>query len=123
MSEHFCQLHNCKFYKNEKNGKTWYSHKIKDGSGYCNEQKEGDNVQRPASTPPPIEWPETKPNIPPEVKELADQVKAKLDAPVKGDTRDRSMSISYAKDLAVAGKITPGEITAYADVFLHYITK
>jgi hypothetical protein len=38
--EHFCTVHNCSFYKNEKNGKTWYSHKIKGGSGYCNESKE-----------------------------------------------------------------------------------
>ncbi len=39
MAEHFCLIHNCKFYKNEKEGKVWYSHKIKDGLGYCNEPK------------------------------------------------------------------------------------
>ena len=49
--EHYCQTHQCKFYKNEKNGKTWYSHKIKGGDGYCNEPKgQADVVQ---ATPSP----------------------------------------------------------------------
>ncbi len=50
MTEHFCQIHNYKFYKNEKDGKTWYSHKIKGGTGYCNEPK-GELEQQ--SKPPP----------------------------------------------------------------------
>lgn len=40
--DHFCKEHNCKFYRNEKNGEVWYSHKIKDGANagkYCNEVK------------------------------------------------------------------------------------
>lgn len=38
-TEHWCKEHGCKFYKNEKNDQVWYSHKIKDGSGYCSEKK------------------------------------------------------------------------------------
>ena len=38
---HFCKEHNTKFYKNDKNGEVWYSHKIKgtDPVKYCNEPK------------------------------------------------------------------------------------
>ncbi len=50
--EHYCKIHSCKFYKNEKDGRTWYSHKIKDGSGYCNEPKgEETMVSTPIKTP------------------------------------------------------------------------
>ncbi len=40
--EHYCTTHNCKFYKNEKNGEIWYSHKIagSNPTKYCNEPKE-----------------------------------------------------------------------------------
>lgn len=43
LGQHYCQLHNSKFYKNEKdrNGelKVWYSHKILDGQGFCTEKE------------------------------------------------------------------------------------
>lgn len=40
--DHWCAEHNCQFYRNEKNGEVWYSHKIKNGPNagrYCNEGK------------------------------------------------------------------------------------
>lgn len=43
QGNHFCTTHNTRFYLNEKNGKKWYSHKIKEGpgaGGYCNEPQE-----------------------------------------------------------------------------------
>lgn len=43
QTAHYCQIHNSKFYKNEKhvNGeaKIWYSHKILDGQGFCVEKE------------------------------------------------------------------------------------
>jgi hypothetical protein len=43
MNTHYCDLHNSKFYKNERkdvNGeiKTWFSHKMLDGKGFCVEK-------------------------------------------------------------------------------------
>lgn len=42
LNLHYCQTHNSKFYRNEKqvNGepKVWYSHKILDGQGFCTEK-------------------------------------------------------------------------------------
>ncbi len=48
-AQHYCRDHNTKFFKNEKldkNGElsVWYSHKLSDGSGFCNE-KENSNQQ------------------------------------------------------------------------------
>ncbi len=40
MTAHFCTIHNCKFYENKKGDRTWWSHKIKGGDGYCNEPKD-----------------------------------------------------------------------------------
>lgn len=43
QGNHFCPVHNTRFYLNEKSGKKWYSHKIKDGPDagkYCNEPQE-----------------------------------------------------------------------------------
>lgn len=42
-AQHYCQMHNSKFYKNEKERdgelKVWYSHKILDGQGFCTEKE------------------------------------------------------------------------------------
>jgi hypothetical protein len=44
LNTHYCQEHQTKFFRNEKidsnNGQSnvWYSHKIKDGSGFCVEK-------------------------------------------------------------------------------------
>ena len=38
-----------------------------------------------------------------------------------GDTRDRAVALSYAKDLACHGKIELGDMRKYADGFLDYI--
>jgi hypothetical protein len=41
LQGHYCEMHNTKFYRNEKvkDGKldVWYSHKKADGSGFCTE--------------------------------------------------------------------------------------
>ena len=34
---HYCEEHGCKFYQNEKDGRQWYSHKVKGTDRYCNE--------------------------------------------------------------------------------------
>jgi len=40
---------------------------------------------------------------------------------IRDDTKERSMSIAYAKDLVVAGKIELKEVIIYANKFLEYI--
>ena len=50
--QHYCQEHKSKFYKNEKlDGtgqlKVWYSHKLADGSGFCQEE---DQIKSAAET-------------------------------------------------------------------------
>ncbi len=60
---HFCSEHRCKFYRNEKNGKEWYSHKKKDGSGYCNEPREEQREREPQETI--VKEPTPKPDLKP----------------------------------------------------------
>lgn len=38
--EHYCTEHNTNYDKHEKNGKTWYSHKISGTDDWCNERNE-----------------------------------------------------------------------------------
>lgn len=55
MAEHYCEKHQCKFYRNEKGDSSWYSHKIKGTDEYCNEPKASAPIQSPA--PPPQQAP------------------------------------------------------------------
>ena len=59
MTEHYCEVHKCKFYENTKGDKTWYSHKIKGEDGYCNETKLTLDASKlpPPTTPPPMTHP------------------------------------------------------------------
>lgn len=43
IKDHYCKTHNTKFYRNEKDGRVWYSHKIAGTSQWCNEQPETSN--------------------------------------------------------------------------------
>mgnify|MGYP001590476110 CR=1 FL=1 len=52
MNEHNCNLHNVPFDKHEKDGKTWYSHKLIGGK-WCNEPKI--EPQTPATPQKPTE--------------------------------------------------------------------
>lgn len=59
----------------------------------------------------------------PIVKEYLVKEAVKMGAEVISttNTKDRAVALSYAKDLAVAGKIELKEIIAYANKFLDYI--
>lgn len=57
--EHFCSIHGVPFKKHEKEGETWYSHKIEDTGKYCTE---GKTAEMPAAAPPPA--PPTPPEEP-----------------------------------------------------------
>ena len=50
------------------------------------------------------------------VKQAQERVETKT-----GDTRDRSMSVSYSKDLVVAGKLDLGQLLTQADKIYQYI--
>ncbi len=51
--EHWCDIHGCAFEKRtSKDGATWYSHKLPDGSGWCNERP-----QQPAPAQPRLASP------------------------------------------------------------------
>ncbi len=108
--DHYCPTHQCKFYKNEKEGRTWYSHKLKDGTGYCNEPK---TEAKPQSTA--ISSPQSNP-----IPQVAG-IPTKSVSLVADEIRNRSMVISYSKDLAVAGKIEVKDITTHADKLLNWI--
>ena len=112
MEEHFCQLHNCKFYKNEKNGKTWYSHKKADGTGYCNEPK--DAVVSPAPQQPT----QTEAKFGNLVGGAPKPEPAK---PVYKDDKNSAFALSYAKDLAVAAVIPKEDILSWAEAFKRYL--
>jgi len=112
MTEHFCQTHSCKFYRNEKEGKVWYSHKIKDG-GYCNEPKEEI---------------ETKPK-PQEQSATVTETESPGDKWIEKDriTRksiERQTSLNAAVELAKAMGVAPltsGQVIATAKVFEAYL--
>ncbi len=107
MTEHYCNEHNCKFYRNEKNGRVWYSHKIKGGDGYCNEPKEETGEQESPSvetTPKPQPKPESRIT----------------------DGKNKSYALSYAKDIACAmiksGKeMSAAKVIDVAKVFERYL--
>lgn len=48
---HHCEEHNCKFYKNEKDGREWYSHKIRGEDGYCNESETSSEAPQATKKP------------------------------------------------------------------------
>jgi hypothetical protein len=63
----------------------------------------------------------------PEEGHLVKAAKAMGAVPVnetpKSSVKDRAVAISYAKDLAIAGKIELKDMSAYADKFLEYMNK
>lgn len=62
--DHWCSIHQCRFFKNEKDGRTWYSHKIKDGpeaGKYCKEPQ-APEAPRPAPAPAAPAAPAKKPD-------------------------------------------------------------
>lgn len=102
MTERWCEEHQTEYFK--KGHMKGYAHPIGDTGKWCNEEKakpaksEGDHL----TDAPPVK----------EVK-----------APNFRSPVNRSIAISYAKDLCVAGKIELKELATYADKFLAYIEK
>ena len=75
-----------------------------------------------AQAPPPVSPPPAQPALTtPVVNPVIKAAKELGAVPDKGDKKDRAMAISYAKDLAVAGKIEITDIRKYADKFVEYI--
>jgi hypothetical protein len=106
--EHFCTEHNCSFYRNEKNGKVWYAHKIKDSNKYCNEPQESALVkaaldmgaekvtpQKPVQSIP--QPPQSKSNP---VKEQSNTMTPN---PING--AELGMVMNNIKDLFIAGQL------------------
>jgi len=68
--DHFCTVHQCKFYRREKDGAVWYSHKIEhgpDAGRYCNEErKPAPPAPAPAPAAPtlPPNHPDNDPDLP-----------------------------------------------------------
>ena len=103
-NKHWCAVHGCEFeeHTNKKTGEPFYSHK--DGERWCNEPKI-----------------EKKPKITPQEHQAA--VEAVKEVHKDTDAvRNRSMCISYAKDLVVAGKLEIGQIITAAEKFYLYMT-
>ncbi len=66
---------------------------------------------------------EQEPKEPPKEHVAKAAKQADTDWAKKDTERNRSMCISYAKDLAVADKIEVSAIVEFADIYLHYIEK
>ncbi len=47
----YCGKHQCQFYKNERDGKTWWSHKIKGTASYCNLETAKNSPPSPKAPP------------------------------------------------------------------------
>ena len=92
--EHYCQEHDIKFFK--RGGMKGYAHPIEgtDPTKWCNEP-DGEE----AETIPKATVVNEKPTI----------------------TKNRAFALSYAKDLAVVGKIEVDHIRAWAEKFDKYL--
>ena len=108
--EHYCLEHKTEYFK--KGHMKGYAHPIGDTGTWCNEEKK--------KVPPGTDLgngQEEAEVFPEETKEQKPKDKEyNYKSPV-----NRSVAISYAKDLCVAGKIELKDLTIYADKFLHYI--
>ena len=62
--EHYCSVHQCKFFRNEKDGKVWYSHKIRGTNEYCREVLPAPTQLVQVSAPPKQAAPEIDPDDP-----------------------------------------------------------
>ena len=130
MNEHFCHEHNCKFYRNEKEGKVWYSHKIKNGTGYCNEPKEETtDAQRThvESTPPAPQSKSTTvkeashTSLPPEPVMTPDKWTEKDRITRKSIERQTSLNATVELALKIDGVVTTEKIIATAKLFEAYL--
>ena len=111
MIEHYCTEHKTEYFK--KGSMKGYAHPIGQTGKWCNEGKK--NVA-PGTD---LGNGQTEGEVFPEVEQPTPKVKEpNFRSPV-----NRSISISYAKDLCAAGKIELKDLTTYADKFLQYIEK
>ncbi len=110
MLKYFCQEHKAHFFK--KGAMKGLAHPIAgtDPTEWCNMPEGQEGVE---------EEPKEAPKEP--LVRAAKQ--ADTDWAKKDTERNRSMCISYAKDLAVAGKVEVSAIVEFADIYLHYIEK
>lgn len=103
VEDHWCAEHETVYFK--KGAMKGYAHPIGDTSKWCNEEK-----KKPVSEGTHLV------DAPPSQAE-------KVKEPNYRNPVNRSVAVSYAKDLVTAGKIELKELSAYADKFLQYIEK
>ncbi len=100
MRRHYCSEHDTEFFK--KGRMRGYAHPIGETGEWCNEPEESEAsalVEEAKSI---------------EAKEIETTQKVT-------DPKNRSYALSYAKDLAVAGKIEVKDIGAYAKKYTKYL--
>ncbi len=108
--DHYCSEHNIKFYKNEKGGKTWYSHKLADGSGFHNEPVTNSNPPpRPMATvpqtiPAPTPTPVDKPLV------GGDEPKKKVMTTDENIHRSVALQEANKNTLTTVGKLAQAEV-------------
>ena len=127
--EHYCKVHSCKFYRKEKDGRSWYSHKIKDGGGYCNEPKEEEAMaSTPIKTPASSKVKPEPPAQPATVAEskMTDGKWVEKDR-ITRKSIERQTSLNAAVEVAKilldvgTDKVTTEKIIATAKVFEAYL--
>jgi len=106
MVEHFCVEHQVKYSVFKKGNDIWWSHQKRDGT-WCNEKKDSPKL------------PEAKVEPKSSNKELDKEVSK----PHIDNSRNRSVSLSYAKDLCANGVIDLKDVFEWADKFLEWTEK
>ncbi len=113
--EHFCQVHNCNFFRHEKEGKVWYSHKI-DTGGYCNEPKE--ETSKEASPVEKITKSETNPQNDNYLMTKEDWEQRNK---IERKSIERQSCLKEAVKLTIADKIKPEQLLPVAAKFESYL--
>jgi len=100
-NQHYCQEHQCYYKKYEKGDKSWYSHKLEDGT-YCNEAKKKEQPK----TEPVFKVEQEKRNYPKD--EMSKNDWAEKDR-LKQLSIESQQAAEYTTGLWVAGKLQDGE--------------
>ena len=113
--KYFCQEHGIYFFK--KGAMKGYAHPIAGTTPteWCNMPENQEGVEEEQTAKPPEK--------PPKEHMVEAAKKIDTDWGKKDSERNRSMCVSYAKDLAVADKIDVSSIVEFAKLYLHYIEK
>jgi hypothetical protein len=111
--EFYCQEHQTKFYRNERNGKVWYSHKIQgsDPPKFCNMPKDAPKPEKPS-----VDAPESK------SKPLGTQGIPIPPSDSRGDSIERQVAAKICGEWVREKVIDPGAFVPNAEWVYRWIS-